>query len=177
MHHVTRREVPLIISVCALILVGALIICYVIFNTFSSYLQGKKPSLEFPNQHLKVHKVIENLSSPTSMAFIDNNDMLVLERSGSVRLISDGILHDQPVLTVPVDTDGERGLLGIATASDSTLGNYQAKDTIRRSAFNPREQKSDYVFLYFTEAKEGEPLRNRIYGYEWNGQDLINPVL
>jgi aldose sugar dehydrogenase len=28
-----------------------------------------------------------------------------------------------------------------------------------------------------TEAKEGEPLRNRIYGYVWNGQDLINPVL
>lgn len=175
MHHVTRRGVPLIISV--LILVGALIICYVIFNTFSSYLQGKKPSLEFPNQHLKVHKVVENLSSPTSMAFIDNNKLLVLERSGSVRLISDGILHDQPVLTVPVDTDGERGLLGIATASDSTLGNYQAKDTIKRLTFNPREQKSDYVFLYFTEAKEGEPLRNRIYGYEWNGQDLINPVL
>ena len=111
---------PLILSVCALILVGALIICYVIFNTFSSYLQGKKPSLEFPNQHLKVHKVVENLSSPTSMAFINNNDMLVLERSGSVRLISDGILHDQPVLTVPVDNDGERGLLGIATPSDST---------------------------------------------------------
>ena len=68
-------------------------------------------------------------------------------------------------------------MLGIATASDSTLGNYQAKDTIKRLTFNPREQKSDYVFLYFTEAKEGEPLRNRIYGYEWNGQDLINPVL
>ena len=99
----------MIISV--LILVGALIICYVIFNTFSSYLQGKKPSLEFPNQHLKVHKVVENLSSPTSMAFINNNDILVLERSGSVRLISAGFLHDHPVLTVPVDTDGERGLL------------------------------------------------------------------
>jgi glucose/arabinose dehydrogenase len=107
MHHVTRRGVPLIIWV--LILVGALIICSVIFNTFSSYLQGKNPSLEFPNQHPKVHKVVENLSSPTSMAFIDNNKLLVLERSGSVRLISDGILHDQPVLTVPVDTDGERG--------------------------------------------------------------------
>lgn len=123
MHHVSRRGVPLVISV--LILVGALIICYVIFNIFSSYLQGKKPALEFPNQHLKVHKVVEYLSSPTSMAFIDNNKLLVLERSGSVRLISDGILHDQPVLTVPVDTDRERGLLGITTVSDSTLGNRQ----------------------------------------------------
>jgi hypothetical protein len=74
--------------------------------------------------------------------------MLVVERSGNVRPISDGILHDQPVLTVPVDTDGERGLLGTPTASDSTLGNYLAKDTIRGLTFNPREQKSDYVFLY-----------------------------
>jgi aldose sugar dehydrogenase len=62
------------------------------------------------------------------MAFIDNNKLLVLERSGSVRLISDGILHDQPVLTVPVDTDGERGLLGIATASDSTLWKLPGKE-------------------------------------------------
>src|SRR5918994_1617655 len=122
MHHETRRGVPLILSI--VILVGALIICYVIFNTFSSYIQGKKPSLEFPNQHLKVHKVVENLSSPTSMAFIDNNELLVLERTGSVRLISDGILPDQPVLTVPVDTEGERVLHGMATASDSNLGNY-----------------------------------------------------
>ena len=103
--------------------------------------------MEFRNQHLKVHQVAETLSSPL-VWHLSTTNMLVVERSGNVRPISDGILHDQPVLTVPVDTDGERGLLGIATASDSTLGNYQAKDTIRGLTFNPREQKSDYVFLY-----------------------------
>jgi glucose/arabinose dehydrogenase len=30
------------------------------------------------------------------------------------------------------------------------------------------------VFLYYT---EGDPLRNRIYKYQWNGETLINPTL
>jgi glucose/arabinose dehydrogenase len=30
------------------------------------------------------------------------------------------------------------------------------------------------VFLYYT---EGDPLRNRIYKYQWNGETLINPQL
>jgi aldose sugar dehydrogenase len=94
---------------------------------------------------------IEGLSSPTSMAFIDNNNILVLEKSGSVRLISNGILQEQPVLNVPVDTQSERGLLGIAILGDDT------------------------VFLYFTE--NGQTLRNRVYRYNWNGESLVNATL
>jgi glucose/arabinose dehydrogenase len=95
--------------------------------------------------------VVEELSSPTSMAFMDSNNILVLEKTGSVRLISNGILQEQPVLNVPVDTESERGLLGIATLEDDT------------------------VFLYFTES--GETLRNRVYRYNWNGETLVNPTL
>lgn len=95
--------------------------------------------------------VVEELSSPTSMAFMDSNNILVLEKTGSVRLISNGILQEQPVLNVPVDTESERGLLGIATLEDDT------------------------VFLYLTES--GETLRNRVYRYNWNGETLVNPTL
>jgi glucose/arabinose dehydrogenase len=95
--------------------------------------------------------VVEELSSPTSMAFMDSNNILVLEKTGSVRLISNGILQEQPVLNVPVDTESERGLLGIATLEDDT------------------------VFLYFTESDE--TLRNRVYRYNWNGETLVNPTL
>lgn len=37
---------------------------------------------------------------------------------------------------------------------------------------------SKFVFLYYTESKDGE-LRNRVYRYEWNGQNqnLANPIL
>ncbi|MDP9498746.1 MAG: PQQ-dependent sugar dehydrogenase [Thermoproteota archaeon] len=96
--------------------------------------------------------VVEELSSPTSMAFMDSNNILVLEKTGSVRLISNGILQEQPVLNVPVDTENERGLLGIATLEDDNT-----------------------VFLYFTES--GETLRNRVYRYNWNGETLVNPTL
>ena len=30
------------------------------------------------------------------------------------------------------------------------------------------------VFLYYTEA---DPLRNRVYKYQWNGQSLVNSTL
>jgi hypothetical protein len=45
------------------------------------------------------------------VAFIDNNNILVLEKDGNVRLVLDGQLQKQPVLEVPVDTDSESGLL------------------------------------------------------------------
>jgi glucose/arabinose dehydrogenase len=86
------------------------------------------------------------------MAFIDDSNILVLEKTGSVRLISNDILQEQPVLNVPVDTESERGLLGIATLGDGNT-----------------------VFLYFTES--GETLRNRVYRYNWNGETLVNPTL
>jgi hypothetical protein len=50
--------------------------------------------------NLKVEAVITGLSSPTSMAFIDNNNILVLEKSGQVRLVSNGVPQGKPVLQV-----------------------------------------------------------------------------
>jgi hypothetical protein len=46
--------------------------------------------------NLKVETVVTGLSSPTSMAFIDNTNMLVLEKSGQVRLVSNGVLQVKP---------------------------------------------------------------------------------
>jgi aldose sugar dehydrogenase len=99
---------------------------------------------------LNIEAAIDGLSSPTSMVFLDNN-ILVLEKEGSVRLVSDGVLREEPVLQVPVNSENERGVLGVAFDKDSNS-----------------------VFLYYTEA---DPLRNRIYKYQWNGQSLVNPTL
>lgn len=107
-----------------------------------------QPVINDPN--MTAEMVTEGLSSPTSIAFMDSNNILVLEKSGSVRLISNGVLQEQPVLNVPVDTENERGLLGIATQDDA-------------------------VFLYFTES--GQTLRNKVYQYTWNGEGLVNPKL
>jgi aldose sugar dehydrogenase len=119
-----------------------------IFIGYFDYVYAQ-PVINDPS--LMAEIVVEELSSPTSMAFMDSNNILVLEKTGSIRLISNGILQEQPVLNVPVDTESERGLLGIATLQDDT------------------------IFLYFTES--GETLRNRVYRYNWNGETLVNPTL
>jgi aldose sugar dehydrogenase len=171
-----RSQVPSKVLVIVLVLIGTIIILlFANLNDFSAYLQDKKPSLVFPNNHLKVQRVTDMLSSPTSMAFVDNNSILVLERSGKVRLISNGILRDQPVLTLPVDIEGERGLLGIATSAQTKFGIHQIDSN--SNAASDYKGGSDIVFLYFTEAQDNKPLRNRIYKYEWDGSQLINPVL
>src|SRR5215831_20492155 len=114
-----------------------------------------QPTIE-KDPTLKVESVVSGLSSPTSMTFLNDNNILVLEKDGNVRLASNGQLQQQPVLQVPVDIKSERGLLGIAVMNKS--GNNKE------------------VFLYYTES-QGEDLRNRVYRYDWNGQTLVNPKL
>ena len=117
---------------------------------FSPFIQTIYAQPSVSDTGLNIEAAIDGLSSPTSMVFLDNN-ILVLEKEGSVRLVSDGVLREEPVLQVPVNTESERGVLGVAFDKDSNS-----------------------VFLYYTEA---DPLRNRIYKYQWNGQSLVNPTL
>ncbi len=88
----------------------------------------------------------------TTMTFVDD-DILILHKAGTVHLIRDGILHDQPILEVAVDPTQESGMLGITSVGSA-------------------------VYVYFTLADEdGNPLGNRIYRYDWDGEMLANPVL
>jgi glucose/arabinose dehydrogenase len=115
-----------------------------------------------------VELVAEGLSSPTSMAFVgdnNNNNILILEKAkGTVRLVSNGSLKDEPILKVNVDAKGERGLLGVATKIQHNSNRLSNSNGITD------------VFLYYTEA---DPLRNRIYQYQLkNGNiKLVNPKL
>ena len=78
-------------------------------------LKQKSPTLKDPDTTLRIEHVTNGLCSPTSMSFVDNMNLLVLEKNGQVRLISNGVLQKQPLLRVSVNTTAERGLLGIAT--------------------------------------------------------------
>ena len=126
-----------------------------VFITGSSAGTNAQPLIS--DTSLSVEAAVKGLSSPTSMAFLGENNILVLEKEGNVRLIADGILQEQPLLQVPVSTEGERGLLGVAVSNGRSGG--------------PSDMN---VFLYYT---EGDPLRNRIYKYQWNGETLISPQL
>jgi glucose/arabinose dehydrogenase len=99
---------------------------------------------------LRIEKVAEGLALPTSMAFLDEDDLLILQKdNGRIRHISDGKLQDDPVHDVFVNNDSERGLLGIAVAGGTNSTN------------------GSEVFLYFTE-EDGE-IKNRVYRYNWSG--------
>ncbi len=120
---------------------------------------GGQPIINVPN--LKAEVVFQGLHNPTSMAFLGQNDILVLEKDqGTVQRITNGNMLAQPILSANVATEGERGMLGIAiTKHMAPNGNT-------------------FVFLYYTENNgSGSLLGNRVYRYELVDNKLINPKL
>ena len=100
-----------IVLFIALFLTVILSVYYFVIDDNMYYIIAQEPTLNDPN--LQVETIVEGLSLPTSMAFIDNNNILVLEKEkGTVRLVSNGILQEESVLEVNVDSRSERGLLG-----------------------------------------------------------------
>ena len=148
---------------------AAVVISSLIFP-LSQYEPNNALAQSVNDPNLGVESFVEGLSSPTSMAFLNNENILVLEKEGQVRLVSNGELAPEPVLQVPVDTDNERGLLGIAVMNGDGSGGTDPDPSQNSTAQN--------VFLYYTESggEVGE-LRNRVYKYSWNGQTLDNPTL
>ena len=148
---------------------AAVVISSLIFP-LSQYEPNNALAQSVNDPNLGVESFVEGLSSPTSMAFLNNENILVLEKEGQVRLVSNGELAPEPVLQVPVDTDSERGLLGIAVMNGDGSGGTDPDPSQNSTAQN--------VFLYYTESggEVGE-LRNRVYKYSWNGQTLDNPTL
>ena len=164
------------IVITAVVLLLAIVIPIAYFIHNSSTVLAAPSIIKDPN--LKVEPLVNGLSSPTSMAFIDNNNILVLEKGGQVRLVSNGILQAKPVLQVSVDTQSERGLLGIAIMNSSILSNLDNNSFATINKINNNNNK--FVFLYYTESiGGGSDLRNRVYKYTWDEQNrsLVNPVL
>jgi aldose sugar dehydrogenase len=127
------------------------------------------------DQNLRLELIAQGLHSPTSMAFLGPDDILVLEKDdGTVRRIVDGTVLAEPLLDAPVATMSERGMLGIAVARQETTATATATKPI-------------HVFLYYTESngnRDGidssmgqEPLGNRLYRYELVDNKLVNPKL
>ncbi len=147
----------------------ALMLLFVLGQDFAgaqeAEITGARPSVNDVN--LTVEQVAGGLISPTTMAFLDEDTILVLEKeNGRVMIIEDGQLQPEPLLDVAVANDGDRGMLGTAVSREN--------DT------------TTYVFLYFTESGGGvdgddmqgvPPAGNRLYRYELQGDQLVNPTL
>jgi aldose sugar dehydrogenase len=116
--------------------------------------------------NLKVEPVASGIKFPTHMAFLGNNDLLILEKNdGVVKRVKNGIIQNGSILDVPVANGVERGMLGIA---------------VKKTNNGP-----PHVFLYFTESvKDGNdvtegkiPIGNRLYRYDLVNEKLVNPKL
>src|SRR5262249_27147835 len=110
---------------------------------------------------LDVRTVVSGLVTPTTMLFLGDNDFLVMEKnSGNVKHVVDGAVQDT-VLSLPVNFNSERGLLG--------------------SALDPNFANNHNVYLYWTESMSGTVtgdqndvplLGNRVDRFIWNGSTL-----
>lgn len=113
---------------------------------------GPKSGPVLHDDMLALELVAEGLDLPTSMRFLDDGTILVLEKNnGQVRVVSDGKLLDEPAIDVEVANAVEQGLLGIAI-------------------WNGENDTS--VFLYLTENYE-DKTRNVVYKYNYDENEKI----
>jgi glucose/arabinose dehydrogenase len=121
--------------------------------------QVTSPTMLHPD--LSVRTVVTGLTQPSTMAFIGENDLLVLEKStGRVQRVVNGAI-DSTVLDLAVNFGSERGLLGVA--------------------LHPDFPGNPGVYLYWTESTTGSDtnvlsetplLGNRVDRFNWNGSML-----
>ncbi len=118
---------------------------------------------------MKLELVTSGLDFPTTMAFLGQDDFLILEKSGTVKRVTDGQIVAQPLLHVDVNEKDERGLLGIAV---NDMKGINGTSTNTDTAYN--------VFLYYItcEGKNAE-CKNQIYRYDLDNKNnaLVNPKL
>lgn len=137
---------------------------------------------------LEATVVVQGLKRPTSMAFLDRNDFIVLEKkTGIVKRIINGTLSETPLIDVKVANEKERGLLGVAISKSDN-------QTVNQNYYNDSQKSlTTYVFLYYTQSSgedgsddcplinycsEGtEPNGNRLYRYDLEKENLVNPKL
>ena len=110
---------------------------------------AKNPMVDDPS--LRISTYLDGLSQPTGMRFFGSNEGFVIERaSGQVQFFNAPGAIASTALTLNVQSDGERGLLGIALDPGF-------------KAANP------YVYLYYSgTSASGDWTGNQLAKYQWN---------
>ena len=94
---------------------------------------------------------VSGLADPTAMDFAPDGRIFVCEQDGRLRVIKNGVLLDTPFLTVNVDSNGERGLLGIA--------------------FDPNFANNNFLYIYYTVTFP--PKHNRVSRFTADGDVAV----
>ncbi|HSK07982.1 MAG TPA: PQQ-dependent sugar dehydrogenase [Vicinamibacterales bacterium] len=140
---------------------GGLIAAGALFHSAAPGVGAQTPPLPtVADSNLAVRAVVSGLSAPTSMAFLEDDDLLVLEKNtGKVLRVANGVTTT--VLDLAVNFASERGLLGVA--------------------LDPDFPADPSVYLYWTESTTGSDsnvlsdtplLGNRVDRFLWDGSSL-----
>ena len=128
-----RSKFPLVQTTC-LIIIGLLSVAAVTVNA------ATLPAGFSETQ-------ISGLSNPTAMGFAPDGRLFVCLQGGNLRVIKNGVLLATPFVSLTVDSNGERGLLGVA--------------------FDPNFASNNFVYVYYT--VPSTPRHNRVSRFTANG--------
>ncbi len=95
--------------------------------------------------------VASGMSSPTAMAIAPDGRIFVCQQGGSLRVVKNGALLPDPFVIIPVNSSGERGLLGVA--------------------FDPNFAANQFVYVYYT--TQSLPLHNRVSRFTASGDIAV----
>jgi glucose/arabinose dehydrogenase len=90
---------------------------------------------------------VTDLSSATAFTQAADGRLFVAQQGGALRVVKNGALLATPFLTLTVDPNGERGLLGVA--------------------LHPDFANNGYVYVYYTTTENG--VHNRVSRFTANG--------
>ena len=106
---------------------------------------------EYPEIGVKVEIVADNLTIPWSIDWLPDETILFTERNGNLRVIQDGILIEEPLLSLGVG-GVEGGMLGITV--------------------DPNYSENNFIYLYYT-YNELLSTSNKLVRYHLSNGTLI----
>lgn len=143
-------------------------------NNITPVLSQELPLLDDPS--LKLDLVVDGLQSPTSMAFLTDNSILITHKEGTIsKLGLNNPTNLQPILELNnVNSKNERGLLGIATGNNiNQTKEFDLFVFVTATGTQSDEQMQETL----TSESSSNELRNKVYKYTWDGESLSNPTI
>lgn len=119
----TRRKHVISILSIAIILTVLAVGTIVVLQTGQKQQSASTRAQSYPAGFQEI-RVVSGLTQPAAMEFAPDGRLFVAEKGGKLRVIKNSSLLAQPFLTVPVKTDGERGVLGITVDPDFATNKY-----------------------------------------------------
>ena len=141
----------------------SLFLGFVVLSLAASAGQADTTPLAVLDPTLQVTTVLSSgLAQPIGVVFLGTDDFLVLEKaSGQIKRVIAGAVQPTPVLDLAVNSNSERGLLGLA--------------------LHPNFPATPSMYVFWTESSTGADdtavanvplLGNRVDRFTWNGSQL-----